>query len=127
VSLTLLWPWAVLAAPLPWVAARVLPAAPPPRREALRMPDLMHLWAPRPRPWRAEGPTRAARGLAWTGWGCLILAWAQPAWVVVGAEPLLLYRWPLGCALGLSVWLALHVSRRPRRYRRLRARGAQVP
>jgi Ca-activated chloride channel family protein len=72
----LLWPWMLLALPLPWLLRRVLPARA--RREAaLRVPDLApfeHFEAGGPR----RDPTRTRLALLWAVWIALLLAAARP-------------------------------------------------
>jgi Ca-activated chloride channel family protein len=83
------WPWMLLALPAPWIARRLLGAAPPPREAALRVPSLADFRFGRA---TARGTGRRVRLL----WCIAILAWC--ALVVSATRPL----W-LGDAVELPV------------------------
>jgi Ca-activated chloride channel homolog len=98
-SLRFVWPWLLLALPLPWLARRLLPPAPPRSGAALRVPFLEEFdqWAA-PRPGSRR---RWPWGLALLGWLLLVIAAARPEWV---GEPLEL---PLS---GRDLLLAMDIS-----------------
>ncbi len=124
----LLWPWAWLLLPLPWLVWRLLPPAPPAPRTALRVPfyeeavrsgTAVHQrlgdgGAGKLRPWRA--------GLIWT---LLVMAAVRPGWLEPAGELVSLFAWPLGLALGLATLEACRLCRQggdstsPRRLRTL--------
>lgn len=122
----LLWPWAWLLLPLPWLVWRLLPPAPPTPRTALRVPFYARAVgsgtavrqrlgdAGRIRPWRAA--------LIWT---LLVMAAARPGWLEPASGLVSLFAWPLGLALGLATLEACRLCRQgddatpPRRLRTL--------
>lgn len=75
------WPWLALALPLPWLARLLLPAAPPPREAALRVPSLADFTVP------AAGSPRHRRGPRWraviaaAAWVALVLSAMAPLWI----------------------------------------------
>jgi len=77
----LAWPWMLALLPLPFLVRRFVPAAPPARAGALRVPFFDGI--------ASVGPTVAATGRrrAWVlgtmsvAWGALVLAAARPTWV----------------------------------------------
>ncbi|MGD2075698.1 MAG: VWA domain-containing protein [Gammaproteobacteria bacterium] len=78
-TLTLAWPWVLLALPLPWVMRRLLPAATPAAGSALRVPFFDNLQ-------RLGAAGRAAHSiarlrLAWLAWILLVVGAAQPQWL----------------------------------------------
>lgn len=77
--LTLAWPWALLAAPLPWLLARLLPPADANAGAALRVPfyaELEQLGATRSVP-----HSRLRYVLAWLAWLLLVIGAARPQWL----------------------------------------------
>jgi len=72
------WPWVVLALPLPWLVARLMPPARGAAESALRLPyalrGLEEAGGAAPVP-------RLRRLLAWLGWVLLIAAAARPQWL----------------------------------------------
>ncbi len=97
--ISLAWPWVLLLLPLPWLARRYLPAAPPRTGRALRLPFLAALSAGRHS--ATAGAGRWAYRLAWLAWLLLVLAAAQPRWL---GEPV---RLPVA---GRDLMLAVDVS-----------------
>jgi len=98
-TLTLAWPWVLLALPLPWLMRRLLPSAAPAAGSALRVPffqDLERLGATRGAP-----HSRARQGLAWLAWTLLVIGAARPQWL---GEPVSL---PVS---GRDLMLAVDVS-----------------
>lgn len=96
--MTLIWPWVLVALPLPFLARRWLPPAPPRPGRALRLPFYRQL------PGGAAAGTHSARGrqaIAWFVWVLLVLAAARPQWL---GEPVQL---PLA---GRDLMLAVDVS-----------------
>ena len=105
------WPWLWLVLPLPWLAARLLPPAPPAPPSALRVPFFQALAPVTERP-RVAAPGPWLRRLAWLVWLLLVTALARPRWIYPD-HGLALYPYPLALALVLSVALAgLHWMRR---------------
>jgi Ca-activated chloride channel family protein len=121
VSLSLLWPWGLLAAPLPWLLCRWLPPAPP-TAEALCIPDLEGHWIALPPAWRAGAAAPPTRRLGLALWVLLLLAWAEPVWMDGAGERITLAPGLLLLALPVAGALALAARRRPRRYRALPGR-----
>ena len=80
--ISLAWPWLLLALPLPWLARRWLPPAPPVREPALRVPALDDFAFARAVP-------RARRWPLWVAalaWALLVLAAARPQWLGEAVE-----------------------------------------
>jgi Ca-activated chloride channel family protein len=75
------WPWLVLASPLPWLARRLLAAAPPPRQAALRVPDIADFAVPGTTGPRLYRGMRARWVLALAAWLALLLAAMRPLWI----------------------------------------------
>lgn len=71
------WPWLLLALPLPWLAARLLPPAPG-DAAALRLPHAGIDW-PTASDAAAVPPLR--RALALLAWALLLVAAARPQWL----------------------------------------------
>ena len=102
------WPWLFLAAPLPWLARRLLPAAPAAGEAALRVPFFSELAA---LPGVSEsGAAATPRNLFWLGllvWLLLLAAAARPQWL---GDPIALPR--EGRDLMLAVDLSESMSTR---------------
>jgi Ca-activated chloride channel family protein len=78
-TLTLAWPWVLLALPLPWLLQRLLPPARQTAGTALRVPffrDLEIIGAT-----RSATHSRSRHALAWLAWSLLVLAAARPQWL----------------------------------------------
>ena len=102
------WPWLFLAAPLPWLARWLLPAAPASGEAALRVPFFSELAA---LPGVSEsGAVATPRNLFWLGllvWLLLLAAAARPQWL---GDPIALPR--EGRDLMLAVDLSESMSTR---------------
>ena len=77
--ITVVWPWVLVALPLPFLARRWLPPAPPRPGKALRLPFYRQLPGS-----GGDASTHAVRGrqvAAWLVWVLLVLAAARPQWL----------------------------------------------
>ncbi|HAC35334.1 MAG TPA: BatB protein [Gammaproteobacteria bacterium] len=77
--LTLAWPWALLALPLPWLAYRLLPAISSERLRALKVPFASDFEAPE----QSASVRLSRRGLTWLAllaWLLVVIASSRPQW-----------------------------------------------
>lgn len=74
------WPWLFLLLPLPWFLRRLLPALPPTREAALRIPFMEEFHGFRSGP-QGEKSGRRILWPAALAWLLLVLASAQPQWL----------------------------------------------
>ncbi len=98
-TLSLAWPWVLLALPLPWILQRLLPPAKPATGAALRVPFYQAV-----ENLSSSSQTAVSRGrywLAWLAWLLLVVATARPQWL---GEPVSL---PVS---GRDLMLAVDVS-----------------
>lgn len=109
--ITLHWPWALLALPLPWLLPRWLPAAPPTVQGALWLPFFHALPGLRPVTNPVTPGLRLGSRIAWIS---LILALARPAF-----DDTEWFRWPLGLSLVIACLIAYRLTRPPPHYRSL--------
>jgi len=72
------WPWLLLALPLPWLALRVLPAAPPADQPALRVPQARAFETALRQAAAPQGGRRLRRLWPLLGWLLLCVAAARP-------------------------------------------------
>lgn len=84
--ISLLWPYALLLIPLPWVFRQLLP--PRPRRQPALPAPFFHRWRAVSQAGVESGrriPVRRSALLLWLTWLCLVVAAARPQWI---GEPL---------------------------------------
>lgn len=93
------WPWLLLALPLPWLCARLLPPAPSALDSALRVPFGADLGALAGRGGMARGVRIGA--LAWLAWALLCVAAARPQQLGEPLQP---------PQRGRNLWLAVDLS-----------------
>ncbi len=77
-TLILAWPWSLVALPLPWLARRFLPPAPPTTGSALRVPFFDELRALERGDEQRPRSSGAKRWVMWAAWALLVTAAARP-------------------------------------------------
>ncbi len=78
--ISFVWFWLLLAAPLPWLVRRFLPAADATPGAALRAPFMADLQALPARGFRTADRPAVRDGLAVAAWCLLVIAAARPVW-----------------------------------------------
>ncbi len=80
------WPWLLLALPLPWLAARLLPTSDRQQQAALRVPALEPFLAPSEQRRQGTASGRAEIVTALLIWLLLVVAAARPVWLGEAVE-----------------------------------------